>query len=89
MRSSIYNAFRVCQNSTPTSTGKSGCAARSKVMVDGRPAPSAEPRLTTEELLASFESFDVVAERAAISVLKLASWITTVGVVLYGLWKAL
>jgi hypothetical protein len=58
-------------------------------MVDGRPDPSAQPRLTTDELLARFESFDVVAERAAISVLKLASWITTVGVVLYGLWKAL
>ena len=48
-----------------------------------------EARLLTEALIARLDSFDIVAERAAISVLKLASWITTVGVVLYGLWKSL
>jgi hypothetical protein len=36
-----------------------------------------------------FDTFDTVTERAAISVLKLASWVTTVGVVLYALWKSL
>ena len=41
-----------------------------------------------EDLLSKFDAFDVVAERAAISVLKLASWMTTVAVVLYGLWKS-
>lgn len=58
-------------------------------MADEQPAPSAEARLSTEALIARFDSFDIVAERAAISVLKLASWVTTVGVVLYGLWKSL
>lgn len=58
-------------------------------MADGRPVARGEARLATDELLAKFDSFDVVAERAAISVLKLASWITTVAVVLYGLWKSL
>lgn len=46
----------------------------------GRPAPG---------ILARFEAFDVVTERAAISILKLAGWVATVGVTLYGLWKAL
>ena len=46
--------------------------------------PPSHPRI-----LALFDSFDVVTERAAISVLKLASWITTIAVVLYGLWKSL
>jgi hypothetical protein len=58
-------------------------------MVDEQPVRSAEARLPTEALIARFDSFDIVAERAAISVLKLASWVTTVGVVLYGLWKSL
>jgi hypothetical protein len=40
-------------------------------------------------ILARFDSFDVVTERAAISVLKLAGWITTIAVVLYDLWKSL
>jgi len=40
-------------------------------------------------LLARFDSFDVVTERAAISVLKFAGWLTTIAVVLYGLWKSL
>jgi hypothetical protein len=57
-------------------------------MADEQPA-RAEAGLPTEALIAKFDTFDIVAERAAISVLKLASWITTVGVVLYGLWKSL
>ena len=40
-------------------------------------------------ILARFDSFDVVTERAAISVLKLAAWITTIAVVLYGLCQSL
>jgi hypothetical protein len=58
-------------------------------MADEQPARSVEARHPTEALIAGFDSFDIVVERAAISVLKLASWITTVGVVLYGLWKSL
>lgn len=54
-------------------------------------APEFRPErpVVQQDLLAKFDSFDVVAERAAISVLKLASWVTTVAVVLYGLWKSL
>jgi hypothetical protein len=55
---------------------------RPRQMVVGRHAAG-------EELLAKFDSFDLVLERAAISLLKLASWITTVAVVLYGLWRSL
>ncbi len=39
-------------------------------------------------LLARLESFDLVTERLAISVLKLVSWIATIAVVVFGLWKA-
>jgi hypothetical protein len=35
-----------------------------------------------------FDSFDLLVERLAISVLKLASWTMTVAVVLYGLWRS-
>lgn len=45
--------------------------------------------MTTERLIQQCESFDAASERIAISVLKLSSWLTTVVVVLYGLWKAL
>lgn len=44
---------------------------------------------TTPPVMSKFDAFDMVAERAAISVLKLASWVTTVAVVIYGLWKSL
>jgi hypothetical protein len=37
-------------------------------------------------LLARFDSFDLLAERVAISVLRLADWIMTFAVVLYSLW---
>ena len=40
-------------------------------------------------ILARLDSFDIVTERAAISVLKLAGWVVTVAVALYGLWKSL
>jgi hypothetical protein len=43
----------------------------------------------TEPTLARFEAFDIITERAAISILKFAGWIATVVVVLYGLWKSL
>lgn len=39
--------------------------------------------------LDKFDAFDLVTERAAISLLKLAGWITTVLVVIYGFWKSL
>jgi len=41
------------------------------------------------KVIAKFDNFDAVTERAAISVMKLAGWIATVAVVLYGLWKSL
>lgn len=50
--------------------------------------PDAGPHAALPEVLAKFDSFDLLAERAAISILKLASWVTTVAVVLYGLWKS-
>jgi hypothetical protein len=40
-------------------------------------------------VMTKFDVFDMSTERAAISLLKLASWVTTVAVVLYGLWKSL
>lgn len=43
----------------------------------------------TPPVMSKFDTFDMVTERAAISLLKLASWVTTVAVVLYGLWKSL
>ena len=43
----------------------------------------------TPPVMSKFDTFDRVTERAAISLLKLASWVTTVAVVLYGLWKSL
>jgi len=47
------------------------------------------PRQTSRaQILAKFDSFDVLTERAAVSVLKLAGWIATVAVALYGLWKS-
>jgi hypothetical protein len=50
--------------------------------------PNAKPPSGQSALLARFDSFDLVAERVAISVLKLASWIMTVAVVLYGLFRS-
>ena len=49
-----------------------------------------KPKLPSGQsvLLARFDSFDLLAERVAISVLKLASWIMTVAVVLHGLWRS-
>jgi hypothetical protein len=47
----------------------------------GQPSPA--------RILARFESFDIVTERVAISVLKLAGWLTTIAIVLYSLWKSL
>ena len=44
---------------------------------------------TNRPVMSKFDTFDTVTERAAISLLKLASWVTTVAVVLYGLWKSL
>lgn len=55
---------------------------------DERAEEPGAPRLSLARILARFDSFDVVTERAAISVLKLAGWLTTIGVVLYGLWKS-
>lgn len=43
----------------------------------------------TPPVMSKFDVFDMVTERAAISLLKLASWVTTVAVVLYGLWRSL
>jgi hypothetical protein len=43
----------------------------------------------TPPVMSKFETFDRVTERLAISLLKLASWVATVAVVLYGLWKSL
>ena len=40
-------------------------------------------------LMAKFDWFDAVTERAAISVMKLAGWIATLAVVFYGLWNSL
>lgn len=45
--------------------------------------------MTSHDLIRCCESFDEISERIAISVLKLASWLTTIVVVLYGLWKSL
>lgn len=42
-----------------------------------------------ERVMAKFDSFDAVTERAAISVMKFAAWIATLALVLYGLWKSL
>jgi hypothetical protein len=44
---------------------------------------------TNPPVMSKFDTFDTITERAAISLLKLASWVTTVAVVLYGLWKSL
>jgi hypothetical protein len=38
-----------------------------------------------DRVMAKFDSFDAVTERAAISVMKLGGWIATIAVVLYGL----
>lgn len=51
-------------------------------------SPSGE-RNELAQLMAKFDSFDTVTERAAISVMKLAGWVATLAVVLYGLWKSL
>jgi len=56
---------------------------------DQRPEEPGARQPSHARILARFDSFDVVTERAAISVLKLAGWITTIAVVLYGLWKSL
>ena len=53
-----------------------------------RPDESGARQPSHAQILAKLDSFDVVTERAAISVLKLAGWIATVGVALYGLWKS-
>jgi hypothetical protein len=45
----------------------------------GRPVPRILDRL---------EAFDVVTERAAISILKLAGWVATIVGTFYALWKA-
>lgn len=54
----------------------------------GAGKPNAKRPTGLSVLLAVFDSFDLLAERVAISVLKLASWIMTVAVVLYGLWRS-
>jgi hypothetical protein len=54
------------------------------VSIIGREFPA-----NSQHLINQCEAFDAVSERVAISVLKLASWVTTIGVVLYGLWKSL
>ena len=46
-------------------------------------------RTDLAKVIEKFDSFDAVTERAAISVMKLAGWIATIAVVLYGLWKSL
>jgi hypothetical protein len=45
--------------------------------------------MTSHDLIRRCESFDAISERVAVSVLKFASWLTTIAVVLYGLWKSL
>jgi hypothetical protein len=47
------------------------------------------PDSSLARVIAKFDSFDAVTERAAISLMKLAGWIATIAVVLYGLWKSL
>jgi len=56
---------------------------------DQRTVEPGARRRSHARILARFEYFDVVTERAAISVIKLAGWIVTIAVVLYGLWKSL
>jgi hypothetical protein len=46
-------------------------------------------RQDVTKVVAKLDSFDTVTERLAISVMKLAGWIATLAIVLYGLWKAL
>lgn len=45
--------------------------------------------MNSQRLVRCCESFDAISERVAVSILKFASWITTIAVVLYGLWKSL
>ena len=45
-------------------------------------------KLITFEFHGSSTGFDTVTERAAISLMKVAGWIATLAVVLYGLWKS-
>jgi hypothetical protein len=57
-------------------------------MPPSEPSPSAE-RNELAQLIAKFDSYDTVTERAAISVMKLAGWVATLAVMLYGLLKSL
>lgn len=53
------------------------------------PTGDADGPQDVSRLMAKFDWFDTVTERAAISLMKLAGWIATLAVVLYGLWKSL
>lgn len=44
--------------------------------------------MTAYDLIRRCAEFDAASERIAISILKLASWLTTVVVALYGLWRS-
>jgi len=43
----------------------------------------------TPPVMSKFDAFDMITERAAISLLKLAGWVTTVAVVIDRLWRSL
>ena len=49
----------------------------------------ATDRPNLSKVIAKFDSFDAVTERAAISVIKLVGWIAALAVVIYGIWKSL
>jgi hypothetical protein len=77
LRENDVRGFPGVSRSRPMATDESRAAA---------PKPNLQSGQSV--LLARFDSFDLLAERVAISVLKLASWIMTVAVVLYGLWRS-